>query len=181
MREMGTIQIENLGLLGLHTDFRHWTDELHILEGCRCPAWFHHGIIRQRQIWDIRERVVREIQTLEGAIREEGEDNMNLLRASAYQRPRVVCGCAVTKTQEGFHEITHCYLHGSAVILASALAEMYAHAESHCQDCDRTSHGRAKGLLDSLITNSDKKAKITLEQVMREEERHAENDHHTDS
>ena len=71
VREMGTIQIENLGLLGLHTDFRHWADEFHLLYRCRCPAWFHHGIIRQRQIGDILARTLREIRTLEEAMRDD--------------------------------------------------------------------------------------------------------------
>ena len=61
----------NIGLLGLHTDFRHWTDELRILEGCRCLFWMHHGVIRRTQTEDIQERVLREIRTLEGAMREE--------------------------------------------------------------------------------------------------------------
>ena len=61
----------NFGLLGLHADYRHWTDELHLLECCRCRSWLHHGIIRKRTIEDIQERVVREIRKLEQAMREE--------------------------------------------------------------------------------------------------------------
>lgn len=61
----------NSGLDGLHTDFRHWTDELRILERCRCFSWMHHGVIRRMQVNDIRERVWLEIRRLEKAMREE--------------------------------------------------------------------------------------------------------------
>ena len=49
---------------------------------------------------------------------------MRFIRASNYMRPQIICGCTITKSLRGFHEITHCDLHSAAVELASALAEM---------------------------------------------------------
>ena len=69
--------MNTFALFGLHTDWRHWADELDIIAACRCPAWMHHGIIRRRQVEDIQERAVREIRKLEQAMREEKRHGEN--------------------------------------------------------------------------------------------------------